>query len=213
MFGIKNALGIGAHFDDVELGCGGTLARIVAEGGNAYKITLTNNVTNFSAMGINVDFESSLLDSANACRELGVTEVFDVPFQECNNLQYSTALMQSIEKFIFEHEIDTVFIHYNSDFNQDHVNASVLSLTAARHVKNILYYQSNGYILESSFYPTVFVDVSDFIEKKKNALAQYKGDHNRFNRLFDISVKRNDVWGYANKVDFAEGFVPVKICF
>lgn len=213
MLGIKNALGIGAHFDDVELGCGGTLARIVAEGGNAYKITLTNNVTNFSAMGINVDFESSLLDSANACKELGVTEVFDVPFQECNNLQYSTALMQSIEKFIFEHKIDTVFIHYNSDFNQDHVSASVLSLTAARHVKNILYYQSNGYILESSFYPTVFVDVSDFIEKKKNALAQYKGDHNRFNRLFDISVKRNDVWGYANKVNFAEGFVPVKICF
>ncbi len=93
MLGIKNALGVGAHFDDVELGCGGTLARIVAEGGNAYKITLTNNVTNFSAMGINVDFESSLLDSANACKELGVTAVFDVPLQEWHNLQYSTALM------------------------------------------------------------------------------------------------------------------------
>lgn len=213
MLDIKNALAIGAHFDDVELGCGGTLARIVAEGGNAYKITLTNNATNFSAMGINVDFESSLIYSANACKQLGVTELYDVPFQECNNLQYSTELMQSIEKVIFEKNIDAVFIHYNSDFNQDHVAASILSLTAARHVKNIFYYQSNGYILESSFYPTFFVDVSDYIEQKKAALMEYKGDHNRFNRLFDISIKRNDVWGYANKVAYAEGFVPVKSFF
>lgn len=45
---IKNALGIGAHFDDVDLGCGGTLARIASEGGHAYKLTLTDNVTNFT---------------------------------------------------------------------------------------------------------------------------------------------------------------------
>ena len=213
MNGIVNALGIGAHFDDVELGCGGTLARIVDEGGKAYKLTLTNNVTNFAAMGIKVDFESSLRDSANACKELGVQEILDIPFQNCNSLEYSTELMQRIERIIFDYNIDTVFIHYNSDFNQDHVAASILSLTAARHVNNILYYQSNGYILESCYYPTFFVDISKYAQKKKLALSKYRGDHNRFNRLFDVSLKRNDVWGYANKVEYAEGFVPVKVCF
>ena len=120
--------------------------------------------------------------------------------------------MQKIETVIFEKNIDTVFIHYNSDFNQDHLASSQLTLTAARHVKNILYYQSNGYILESSFYPTVFFDISDVYNKKIEALQQYHGGHNRFNRLFDISLKRNDVWGYGNQVQYAEGFVPVKIC-
>lgn len=212
MLDIKNALAVGAHFDDVELGCGGTLARIVEEGGNAYKLTLTNNVTNFAQMDINVDFENSLWDSKNACKCLGIQEITNFEFQNCNYLEYSTELMQKIEALIFEKQIDTVFIHYNSDFNQDHMAASQLCLTAARHVKNILYYQSNGYILESSFYPTIFFDISDYIEKKRKALEQYHGDHNRFNRLFDISIKRNDVWGYGNKVKYAEGFVPVKVC-
>lgn len=209
---IKNALGIGAHFDDVDLGCGGTLARIVKEGGNSYKLTLTDNVTAFKWEKINVDFDSSRQDSSLACECLGIEEVQNFEYEKCNYLQYSTALMQRIESFIYQNNIDTVFLHYNSDFNQDHIAASQLSLTAARHVKNILYYQSNGYILESAFYPTVFFDITDVYEDKVNALNQYHGDHNRFNRLFDVTLKRNEIWGYANKVKYAEGFVPVKVC-
>ena len=162
--------------------------------------------------GVNVDFDSSLKDSAAACKCLGIEEIVDFGYERCNYLKYSTELMQKIETVIFEKNIDTVFIHYNSDFNQDHLASSQLTLTAARHVKNILYYQSNGYILESSFYPTVFFDISDVYNKKIEALQQYHGGHNRFNRLFDISLKRNDVWGYGNQVQYAEGFVPVKIC-
>lgn len=212
MFGIQNAIGIGAHFDDVDLGCGGTLARIASEGGKAYKVTLTDNVTEFSQMNIKVDFESSRADSSKACEILGITEIHDIPVQRCNELIYSTELMQNIEKVVFDKKIDTVFIHFNSDFNQDHIAASQLALTASRHVRNIFYFQSNGYILESSFYPTIFFDVSDFAKKKEQALRCYRGDHDRFNRLFDVSLKRNDVWGYANKVAYAEGFLPVKMC-
>ena len=120
--------------------------------------------------------------------------------------------MQKIEAIIFDKKIDTVFIHFNADMNQDHIASSKISLTAARHCKNIFYYQSNGYVLDETFYPTVFFDISDFYKIKEEALNCYKGDHNRFERLFDISLKRTEIWGYANKVNYAEGFVPVKVC-
>jgi LmbE family N-acetylglucosaminyl deacetylase len=121
--------------------------------------------------------------------------------------------MQRVETIIFDKQIDTVFIHNDADMNQDHVAASRICLTAARHCKNIFYYQSNGYILDKAFYPTVFFDITPYYESKKAALSFYRGDHNRFDRLFDIALKKTEIWGYANKVAYAEGFVPVKVRF
>lgn len=51
---MENVLIVGAHFDDAELGAGGTAAKLASEGKNVYKLTLTDNVTKFDAMNINV---------------------------------------------------------------------------------------------------------------------------------------------------------------
>ena len=40
---MKRILIIGAHYDDAELGAGGTAAKLVAEGCQVYKVTLTDN--------------------------------------------------------------------------------------------------------------------------------------------------------------------------
>ena len=52
---MKNILIVGAHYDDAELGAGGTAAKLAAEGKNVYKLTLTDNVTRFSPMNMNVE--------------------------------------------------------------------------------------------------------------------------------------------------------------
>lgn len=209
----KNVLVIGAHFDDAELGCGGTMAKLAAAGCNVYKLTLTDNVTNFSQMNISVSFSDSLSDSGKACRELGVSEITQFRFAPCNRLEYSAEFMQQVEAVIFDKQIDTAFLHFYDDANQDHIAASQIGRTAARHCRNVLFYKSNGYITSQPFNPTVFVDISDFYEAKERALFCYEGDHNRFNRLFSVALNRNAEWGYANHVAYAEGFVPLKICF
>ena len=208
----QNVLIIGAHFDDAELGAGGTAARLLALGKKVYKLTLTDNETDFSQMNIKVQFDSSKQQSARACKALGgVVEITAFKPAKCSELQYSKEIMQKVERIIFEYNIDTVFIHFVSDMNQDHVEASRICKTAARHCKNILAYQGNGYVLDQSYYPTFFIDISDFIEMKKNALSMYGTEHNRFDRLFDINIERNSIWGYANKVKFAEGFHVIKM--
>lgn len=208
---MKNVLIVGAHYDDTELGCGGTAAKLAAEGKNVYKLTLTNNVTKFSQMNINVLYETSVRESARACQMLGINEVTDFEPIECSQLFYNTEIMQRVEDVIYNYHIDTVFAHYMSDLNQDHTAASRICLTAARHCENVFLYQSNLYILPYPFAPTCFFDISDYVEKKKEALYQYTGDHNRFHSLFETNIQRNRVWGYANKTEYAEGFIAQKI--
>ncbi|MCR4828264.1 MAG: PIG-L family deacetylase [Bacteroidales bacterium] len=208
---MNNILIIGAHFDDAELGAGGTAAKLVKMGKKVYKLTLTDNVTDFKNMKITVAYEPSLRQSANACKVLGIEEITDFQPERCCQLFYSTPVMQKVEDIIFKLNIDTVFMHYYDDMNQDHVEASRICKTASRHCKNVLMYQSNGYILEHSFTPTVFFDISEELDQKVASLNCYEGDHNRFNRLFDTVIQRNNMWGYANKVRYAEGFVPLRM--
>lgn len=210
MNSMNNILIVGAHFDDAELGAGGTAAKLAASGKKVYKVTLTDNVTQFAQRNVHVEYESSKKQSRRACEILGVSEL-DFVTEECSRLQYSREVMQRLEAVIFEYKIDTVFIHFNEDMNRDHIEANNICLTAARHCANIFEYQSNGYILDNVFYPTFFVNISDFVEKKREALAQYGTEHNRMNRLFDTVIERNHIWGYANEVEYAEGFRIVKM--
>lgn len=207
---MKNILIVGAHFDDSELGAGGTAAKFSENGMNVYKITLTDNVTQFVQKNISVDYMSSKMQSSKACEVLGVREL-DFECEECSKLSYSKEIMQRVEKIIFDYKIDTVFIHFGTDMNRDHVEANKICLTAARHCDNIFEFQSNGYILDDVFYPTFFVNISDYVDKKRDALSQYGIEHNRFNRLFDVNIERNHIWGYANEVEYAEGFRVVKM--
>lgn len=186
---------------------------MAAEGKNVYKLTLTNNITHSEHLNIDVEYKKSRDESASACAILGVHEIKDFAPEECNHLSYGTDLMQRVEDVIYKYDIDTVFSHYEDDLNRDHTAAAKICLTAARHCDNIFLYQSNLYILPCPFNPTYFMDISDYIELKKAALAKYTGDHNRFNALFETNIERNSVWGYSNKTKYAEGFVVQKFLY
>lgn len=205
-----NILVIGAHYDDAELGVGGVMARLSGEGHQVYKLTITNNETRFEQKNIEVNYTSSALQSAQAAKILGVREVQFEPIQ-CNQLFYTTETMQRIEKVVYDLEIDTAFIHFHSDMNQDHVEAARIASTALRHCKTVLAYQSNGYLLNDAFYPRFFIDISETFEKKKKALKCYGREHDRYGRLFETVCKRNEVWGYCVERQAAEGFEVLRM--
>ena len=208
---MKNILIIGAHFDDAELGAGGSAAKWVGQGKKVYKYTLTDNETIFPQRNIHVKFEDSKRQSEQAAKTLGMVEIENTAPAPHGKLMFGQEQMQRVESIIFDYNIDTVIIHFNGDAHQDHVEACRICLAAARHCKNILQYQSNGYIMDNEFRPTFFVDITDFIEQKKKALACYGTEHNRMNRLFGTNLERNHLWGYANEVEYAEGFKVIKM--
>ena len=212
---VDKILALGAHFDDVDLGAGGTLAKWASQGKKIFKLTLTDNVTQYKERDILIDYSTSLEQSRSACNVLGITQLENFDVAPCTELIYNKKQMQQIEKFIYDENIDTVFCHFYSDIQQDHVEASKISYVAARYCRNILMYQSNRYILPHDFYPRYFIDISKFIHQKKQALACYKGDHNRFNNLFDMTIHENQALGYrtllTSREHYAEGFHVLKI--
>lgn len=207
---MKNILVVGAHYDDAELAAGGSMAKWLSEGKKVYKLTLTDNETVSDMLGLEIHSSAAGDDSRRACLALGVTEVGFIPAR-CCYLGYSTELMQRVEKIIFDLNIDTLLFHFNNDFNQDHIAAHEICKTAGRHCDNLLMYQSNNYIVPTPFYPTVFVDISDYIEQKFRALSEYNPQHNRYGNMFDITRGRNEIWGYSSNCKFAEAFVPLKL--
>ena len=100
------------------------MARLSDEGHKVYKLTIANNETRFDQKNIEVNYEASAKQSVEACRKLGVEEVAFEPV-ECSHLFYSTETKQRIEKIVYELEIDTAFIHFHSDMNQDHYGVSI----------------------------------------------------------------------------------------
>ena len=207
----NNILIVGAHYDDTELGAGGTAAKLAEIGKKVYKLTLTNNETDFKYYGVKVDQKTSQLSSEQACQILGMEEITDFKPAMCNELVYSKEMMQQIEAIVFDKKIDAVFMHFRFDINQDHLAAYQLCLTAARHCKNLFAFQSNNYICEQVYNPVYFIDISKQIEKKKAALSAYGSEHNRFNKLFETKLEMNHVWGAQNHVEYAEGFHVIKM--
>lgn len=211
MITMNNILIVGSHFDDAELGVGGTAAKMVTLGKTVHKLTLTDNVTKSENLHIHIDYVSSKLQSKKACQILGMHEIEDFEPCECSKLVYNKEIMQRIEDIIFDRKIDTVFMHFMDDGNQDHVEAARICKTAARHCPNLMAYQSNLYVTTTPFQPVFFVDISQHMEQKKQALNQYTGHHNRFDRLFEATYSRNQAWGYIQKVQYAEAFCPLKV--
>ncbi|MBO4251200.1 MAG: PIG-L family deacetylase [Clostridia bacterium] len=206
---MKNILIIGAHYDDAELGVGGTAARFVAENKKVYKITLTNTQVKSSIMSLDIKAERAQENSRNACLCYGAVEI---PFHTApyGELTYSRTMMQELEKIINEYDIDTCFFHFKSDYNTDHLSAHRICMTAARHCNNLLMYQSNPYITSEAFYPNVFFDISDYVHLKEKALSCYDAEHNRQGNLFESNIERNRLWGYGIHTKCAEGFMAIK---
>jgi LmbE family N-acetylglucosaminyl deacetylase len=212
---MKTILVIGAHYDDAELGVGGSMAKWRREGKTVYKLTLSDNATNFKQKNITVIPDEAKAESAKACEVLGVWELKGlVTLQDCTTVTYQKEQMQLIEAFILENKVDTLVMHNVFDIQQDHIHAATISYVAGRYCDNILMYQSNKYVLPVDFYPRYFVDITAEMELKNEALACYSSEHDRYLQLFDNTTRQNQVDGYRvnmNKgIHFAEAFKILK---
>lgn len=167
---MKNILLVGAHYDDIELGVGGTAARLAAEGKQVYKLILTDNFVKESVFNKYTDPQVSKKDSQKACDILGIKEITRLEKVQNCHLRYSTELMQQIEKLIVQYQIDTVFMHSEYDMNMDHVEAAKICKVAARHVENLYVYRSNIYITETQFIPKIFLIFPTILNKRRKHL-------------------------------------------
>ena len=205
-------LAIGAHHDDIELGCGGSLARF-ARGGDAVSgIVLTDSATEYPRHGIRRTADEARAEARAAAREIGYTLIETAAAPARNGeLAYTVPLMREVEAFIDARQVGMVFCHWPHDVNTDHAAASRIALTAARRVPRVLLYRSNRYAAGVPFNPAHFIDISATIEFKRRALACFTVEvRNRGAAWAEAFVQECALHGAAIGCAQAEAFEAVR---
>lgn len=225
-----DVLAIGAHPDDVELGCSGTLINEIKKGKKAGIIDLTQG-----ELGTRGTVETRYQEAADAAKIIGVTvrenlKMRDGFFQ--NDEAHQLQLIQKLRQY----QPDIVIGNILEDRHPDHGRAGSLIYDACflSGLKQIVTKDDEGniqekwrpsyllhYIQDRFYEPDVIVDITDVWEQRLEAIKAYKTQF--FNpglnepqtyisspEFFESVKSRARLLGKRIGVAYAEGFLSKK---
>lgn len=223
-------LAIGAHPDDVELGCGGTIAKLISEGKTVAVVDLTRG-----EMGTRGTDETRAEEARNASEILGVSSRENLGMKD-GFLINSEENQITIVKMIRKYRPEIVFANAIEDRHPDHAKAAKLIsdacfLSGLPKVETSLNGENQEawrpkhifhYIQWKNIKPEFVVDISDVIDKKIKACLAYKTqfyDPNSKEPMTPIATKdflesltyRAQDLGRLSGVDYAEGFTTERL--
>ena len=207
-----NILAIGAHWDDIELGCGLTLKKLKENGHNIFSVVVcSSQYGKDENEGMK---ESEALEYGLKSFELIGADYIPTEKESNSKLVYNKKIMQILEEIANTKKIDAVFTHWHGDLNTDHKATWEISRTAFRNVKNFLMYQSNSYGDNVNiFKPNLFFSFNQeqYVFKEK-ILSQYISEWARREIRWKREIfERERYWGYISGNDYAEGFQVGKV--
>lgn len=205
-----NILAIGAHFDDVELGCGGALARHADQGDSVYVYVATvSGFANYNNQTVRSN-ETALGEAQAAMRVLGVKELICGKFQTLA-VEFVDALNMEILRIVEEKKIDLVYSHWTGDIHHDHQAVAKASLHSCRHVPRLLMYRSNWYHSTMEFRGNFYVDITDYWDTKEHAIRSHESEMERTGEKW-ISFFKNEAENAGQRigVKYSEVFELVK---
>jgi len=205
-----NILSVGAHFDDVELGCGGALARHAERGDNVYVYVATKSgFSNYNQETVRGN-DTALKEAKDAMKILGVKEMFCGQFSTLE-VEFTDSLNIEILKIVEEKKIDLVYSHWIGDIHHDHQAVAKASLHSCRHVPRLLMYRSNWYHSTSDFRGNFYVDITNQWQTKENAIRAHASEVERTgNRWINFFCNEAENAGQRIGVNYAEVFELVK---
>ncbi len=206
----QNILFVGAHPDDVELGCGGTLIKSLNENINTIYVVILSKGEN----GVSIKNNTNRIDeSLNGLISIGLQKknIFTYSISDTNFNNNRKKIFHILEKIIIQKQITTIFTHTNKEYHQDHIVIYEETLRAARNVGNIFLYETNAHTY-SSYAPIYFIDVSKYINSKIN-LLNYHTSQKTKKYFSDENVKSLAKFrgNQSRHFQYAEGFEPIRI--
>ncbi|MCK5305947.1 MAG: PIG-L family deacetylase [Candidatus Omnitrophica bacterium] len=199
-----NILAIGAHPDDIEFGCGGTLLKYARKGHKVYLLILTKG-------GVGGATEVRKREQENAIKFMKAKQVFWGDFHD-TELPVNKELISAIENVINKIKPMVVFFNYSDDTHQDHRVAAQAGTSATRYIKEVLCYEVPT---SQNFQPNIFVDIGDVLDKKLELLKMHTSQVNR-TRVENLTILESAqscavFRGYQGRVKYAEGFRAIRI--
>ena len=165
-----NILAIGAHPDDIEFGCGGTLLKYSEQGHKVYMLVLSKGDKGG-------DSEVRQNEQEDSARILKIEKLFFSDYVDTEIVQ-SQKLITELEGFLKEVKPDFIFVHYFDDTHQDHRNLSESAISATRYIQNVLFYEGPT---TQNFAPNVYVDITKVLNKKFECLNAHVSQVSKIN--------------------------------
>ena len=191
------------HPDDMEFGCGGSVYKFSKKG---YKIYLY--IATFGEYGGSKNVRrKEQIRSANI---LGAKVIWG-SFKD-TEVFFRRELIVEVEDVIRDVDPFLIFVNFYKDSHQDHVALSKASVTAARYINNLLFYETPTSI---DFLPTIFFDIADVIHIKEELLKAHASQINK-TRVKNLSIIESAIStaifrGYQARVKYAEAFLPHRL--
>jgi LmbE family N-acetylglucosaminyl deacetylase len=155
-------LAVGAHPDDVEFGCFGTLARLSKE--------TSICIITLSSGELAAPKNTRIKEAKESAKLLNAKLNFlDYPD---GNIPVNAEIINKLGSYVEEIAPQIVFTLYPHDTHQDHRNTSRVTIASCRNVKEILFYEVPS--TEKEFHPNVFYDVTDYFSLKERSLRCHK---------------------------------------
>lgn len=205
----KGILAIGAHPDDIELGCGSSLASLAKQGYYVIAVVMTAG-----SKGCKEDIDRHD-EARQALQSLGCKQVFLLHFEDTRTQNQINQMINALEDIISNRipadiKINRVYTMSDSDRHQDHRAVNKASIVACRHISQVFAYETPSTSL--TFVPQVFEALNEqLFNKKLQALAFHKSQQHReymsHKHLRTVAQFRGQQAG----CELSEGFVVHKM--
>ncbi|MGR7025140.1 PIG-L deacetylase family protein [Geodermatophilus sp. URMC 62] len=200
----RSVLAIGAHPDDIELGCGGALLAHAAAGDTVTMLVVTGGE---NGPGDDVRIAGRRAEQERAAALLGARLLWG-GLLDCA-VAADSGTVRRIEQVLESTRADLVYVHAPDDSHQDHRAVAGATLAAARRLPRVLHYQSPSTL---TFTPSVYVDVTAFVTGKLAALAAHASQVEMSAMVEpDAVVASARHWGAHARIGYAEAFQPTRM--
>lgn len=206
---------IGAHPDDIELSCGGSICYYLEKEYEVYCYHLTNGVYSDIRGKMVREGEEIIETSIKSLGVLGVKEenIFftDTP---ATQLKVDKESISELQKFIIEKDVRIIFTHPDPDtYHQDHRAVHNISMASARrYVNNIFLFEIIFNFASGLMIPNFYIDISKYIKKKIESLRFHITEYKKYGgeKWIDSIMSLAKYRGIQVDKDYAEAFYVMK---
>ena len=199
-----NILAIGAHPDDIEFGCGGTLIKYSQKGHRLFMLVMTEG-------GFGAQTATRVKEQMDSKEIMGVEKIFWGEYAD-THLVVDKELIGKIEDVIEEVTPDFIFCNFPDDTHQDHRHLAQAIMSATRYIRNVLFYEGPT---TQNFKPHVFVDIAETLDLKIKALKAHKSQVMKTNiedlSIVEVARSSANFRGIQGRVKFAEAFHSLRL--
>ncbi len=172
---------VGAHLDDIELACGGTIAKAIQNGHQVKTLIMSKSGYTNKEGKVQRSDEVAVKEGVDALKTLGVAdiEILDFPTKD---IPFRSDIVNAIDIVVSDYDPDIIFTHHPFDTHQAHEGVAKATIAAARRKNTVFFFEpiqpsGRSYV---AFKPDLYVGIDETVDVKIAALKKHKSEYKKF---------------------------------